>query len=316
MKLTEEQRDRALGILVGQACGDALGVPYEFGAPPADGVPVMKGGGLGDYAPGEWSDDTQMALCIAEVAASGLELTSQEGLDAVATRFEEWLDTNPADIGIQTSRVLRMARGLEGSPSERLRESSRVVHEETGRSAGNGALMRTAVVSVAYLDDPAGAERAARAIAELTHFDPLAGDSCVLWGELIRAAVLTGELSRVDVDVIPVERREYWRGLIDEVYADPTRRFVPNGDTMRALQAALAAVLTGHASQGEPLRDGLVAAVLTGHDTDTVAAIAGGLLGGLYGLSAIPEEWTDAVHGWPGYRVDGLMKLGAAIIDR
>ena len=68
MQLTTQQTDRAAGVLLGQACGDALGVPYEFATPPRD-EPQMKGGGLGPYAPGEWSDDTQMALCIAQVSA-------------------------------------------------------------------------------------------------------------------------------------------------------------------------------------------------------------------------------------------------------
>ena len=69
--------DRAAGVLLGQACGDALGVPYELAAPPV-GEAVMKGGGLGPYEPGEWSDDTQMTLCVARVAADGLDLSTPE----------------------------------------------------------------------------------------------------------------------------------------------------------------------------------------------------------------------------------------------
>jgi ADP-ribosylglycohydrolase len=61
--LTAAQADRAAGVLLGQACGDALGVPYEFGSPPAAGEPAeMSGGGLGNFAPGEWSDDTRDAV--------------------------------------------------------------------------------------------------------------------------------------------------------------------------------------------------------------------------------------------------------------
>ena len=82
--LTTAQRDRAAGVLLGQACGDALGVPYEFGAPPMHDDPVMKGGGLGPYAPGEWSDDTQMAVCIARVAVTGADLTADPALNQIA----------------------------------------------------------------------------------------------------------------------------------------------------------------------------------------------------------------------------------------
>src|SRR6186997_218617 len=105
MKLTSAQHDRAAGVLLGQACGDALGVPYEFAAPPV-GEAQMLGGGLGPYAPGEWSDDTQMAICIARVAASGADLTSAVARDEVAAAFEGWAADGASDIGNQTSAVL------------------------------------------------------------------------------------------------------------------------------------------------------------------------------------------------------------------
>ena len=71
MTTTDAQTDRIEGVLLGAACGDALGVPYELGSSslaPGE-APRMVGGGLGPYAPGEWSDDTQMAVVIASVAA-------------------------------------------------------------------------------------------------------------------------------------------------------------------------------------------------------------------------------------------------------
>ena len=95
--LTPRQLDRAAGGLLGAACGDALGVPYEFARPPGSGeMPVMKGGGLGPYAPGAYSDDTQMLVCIAHVdnAASrapaphdrSLPLAAQEAHRSVPRR--------------------------------------------------------------------------------------------------------------------------------------------------------------------------------------------------------------------------------------
>ncbi|MCA1781435.1 MAG: ADP-ribosylglycohydrolase family protein [Dermatophilaceae bacterium] len=316
MRLAAAQQDRAAGVLVGQACGDALGVPYEFGSPPRDGRPEMIGGGLGDYAPGEWSDDTQMALCIAEVAATGADLTSADALDAVASRFEEWYASGPADIGVQTRSVLGLAGRLSGSPAERLREASRQVHERTGRSAGNGALMRTSPVALAHLDDPDRAAMAARGIAELTHYDPLAGDSCVLWTDLIRRAVIDGRLPEIDLTLLPEERRDYWSGLVGVAVDSPPKTFVPNGDTMRALQAAYAAIHTAARaeSSGSLVEDGLVEAVMVGHDTDTVAAIAGGVLGGLRGLQEVPSRWLDVINGWPGYRADDLVRLALASV--
>jgi ADP-ribosylglycohydrolase len=75
--------DRAAGCLVGQAYGDALGVPYEAGVRPLGGPPQLLGGGLGNYEPGEWSDDTQMAICVAN-AALDADLATEDGIDAVA----------------------------------------------------------------------------------------------------------------------------------------------------------------------------------------------------------------------------------------
>ncbi|MGO0578062.1 ADP-ribosylglycohydrolase family protein [Ornithinimicrobium panacihumi] len=320
MHLTSTQTDRAAGVLLGQACGDALGVPYEFGTTtydPATG-PRMLGGGLGSYAPGEWSDDTQMAVCIARVAATGERLGLRQGLDKVAGGFIDWHLSDPADIGVQTSAVLRSALDhprLE--PGEVLRTQAWRLHERTGRTAGNGALMRTAIVGLTRLDDRDATEEAARLVAELTHHDRLAIDSCVLWSESVRRAVVDGVLDlRGGLDLVDAERQQQWSAWIDEAEAKDPDTFSRNGFTVTALQAAWSAIHhTRLDKRGEPLEGpahvvaALHRAIAVGHDTDTVAAIAGGLLGARYGVSALPHEWTRQVHGWPGLRARDLVHL-------
>src|SRR3954453_2791337 len=112
MKLTATQQDRAAGVLLAQACGDALGVPYEFKARLRDeDQPQMIGGGLGPYAPGEYSDDTQMAVCIARVAATGADLRGPAALDRIAAGFVRWAANGATDIGIQTQQVMRLVQG-------------------------------------------------------------------------------------------------------------------------------------------------------------------------------------------------------------
>lgn len=140
MKLTTLQKDRAAGVLLGQAIGDALGVPYEFGPRIKPGQAEMIGGGLGPYAPGEWSDDTQMAICIAEVTASGADIDSSATLDAIGRRFLDWQAHGASDIGVQTSRVLTAARRIE-RPLHRALPMAAGAPELVG-SAGNGALIR------------------------------------------------------------------------------------------------------------------------------------------------------------------------------
>lgn len=329
LRLTTAQHDRAAGVLLATAAGDALGVPYEFATPPRTGaLAEMRGGGLGDFAPGEWSDDTSMAVAIAEVAATGADLASGEALDGVVRGFLRWYDGGPPDIGIQTravlSRVSARLRGGETEPGAIAREEAAAYAARHERSAGNGALMRTAPVALAHLADRERCARAARLVAELTHADPLAGDSCVLWCEAIRVAVLEG---RVDVlsglDLVPAERRLTWAGWLGEVLEQPRRRWTPNGFTVTALQAALAAVLHTPVPVEDPaaarfrcehLQEALHAAVRTGDDTDTVAAIAGGLLGARWGASAVPWRWRRAVHGWPGRDGRDLVALAALTV--
>jgi len=314
--LTDDQLDRAAGVLLGQACGDALGVPYESGPSlPAELRLEMSGGGLGHYRPGEWSDDTQMALCVAQVAA-GSDLTEAKALDDVAQRFLDWLRGGATDVGNLTRVVLREAERREGTAAERCREAARIYRwAYPDNAAGNGALMRTGAVGLAHLHDRRATAAAACAVAELTHADPLCGESCVLWSEAVRVAVVEGRLElRAGLDLLPEERRGRWRAALDEVASQPAAQFVDNGFTVTALQAAWAAIRETASSTGERhVRAALEAAVRIGHDTDTVAAIAGSLVGARWGASCVPQKWRAAVRGWPGLEADGLVRLGRDI---
>jgi ADP-ribosyl-[dinitrogen reductase] hydrolase len=274
--------DRAVGVLLGAAAGDALGVPYEYGSrplPPVGESPRMLGGGLGGYAPGQWSDDTEMGCVIGQIAADGADLRDPAVLDRIADGFLGWYADGPADVGNQTRAVLSGGRPGRGS-AQRLRERAVALHARTGRTAGNGSLMRTGPVALAHLGDTAAIVDAARAVSALTHHDPQAGDACVLWCLAIDHAVRTGELDvRVGLGFVGPE----WAELLDEAERGTPERFAGrNGWVVAALQAAWAAVRTARS-----LEDGLVAAVRGGGDTDTVAAIAGALLGARFGGSAV-----------------------------
>jgi ADP-ribosylglycohydrolase len=318
--LSALQADRAAGVLLGAACGDALGVPYEFGTlplPPEGESPRMVGGGLGGYAPGEYSDDTQMAVCIAEVTATGADLRDAAALDRVAANFVRWRSGDPADIGIQTRTVLDQVLEHEvPGLGAALRDAARQLYERTGRAAGNGSLMRTAPVALAYLGDASALADAARAVSDLTHQDPLAGDACVLWCEGIRRAVLDGGLQGVrgGLAFIPADRREQWSAWLDEAERHPPDHFANNGFVVAAMQAAWSAIMRtpippDGSFAGLHFRDALCAAVRAGNDTDTVAAIAGALLGARWGASAVPLKWQRQVHGWPSNRAEDLARL-------
>lgn len=322
MKLTPAQLDRAVGALLATAAGDALGAPYEFSRPRGPELEVaMKGGGA--WKPGEWTDDTSMAIAIAEVAATGADLRQVHAQDTLVRRWHEWMQT-AKDVGIQTSQVLRAADWI-GLSARTVREASAALHDCTGRTAGNGSLMRTAPVALAYLDDEVALVEAARLVSELTHFDPEAGDACVLWCLAIRHAILTGEVDvRVGLRQVPDDRRQLWRMRLDAAERSRPADFENNGWVVAALQAAWSAIATTPVPTEDPaagvfranhLRLALDTAVRCGNDTDTVAAIAGGLLGATYGASAVPAEWRRLLHGWPGLTTRGLVALAARLVQ-
>ena len=321
MQPRTDQLDRACGVLLGQACGDALGVPYEGGPPRGDDqYAVMKGGGYGPYAPAEWSDDTQMALCVARVSASGTDLTTTKSLDEIAHSFLEWKRDGATDIGNQTRAVLSQARGPKEGAADRCERAARqyAEHHPNG-AAGNGALMRTSIVGLTRLEDRERTAESAKLVAGLTHADPLALESCVLWSEAVRVAVMD---HRWDIsgglELLPAGRRDQWAHWIKEAETEDFRTFRRNGFTVTALQAAWAALRQTPTPPEDPpagsfacqhLQHTLQNAIRIGYDTDTVAAIAGGLAGAYWGQSAVPLQWVRELNGWPELRARDLVRL-------
>ena len=319
MELDDAQLDRAVGVLLASAVGDALGAGYEFGSAPYDGWPAMIGGGLGNFAPGEWTDDTAQAVAIARVAATGADLRTTEALDAIAAGFAEWYAGNPPDVGIQTAAVLQLA-GRDATAKQMI-EAARQVHERSGRSAGNGSLMRTAPVTLAHLGDPGALVEAAMAVSSLTHHDPLAGEGAALWCLMIRHAVRHADFPTAD-DVLPLlgETGHDWGAVLEEAETQEPATFHQNGWVVGALQAAWSAITHTPVPDEEPrrhLQDAFAAAIGIGHDTDTVAAIAGALLGARWGASAVPEEWQAPLHGWgvDGPGAAGLVELATRTLE-
>jgi len=325
MKLTTAQRDRACGVLLATAAGDALGAGYEFGPPIAAEVAVsMRGGGAFGWAKGEWTDDTSMAIAIAEVAARGLDLRTDEAQDAIVARWYDWSRT-ASDVGNQTRHVLGEAgRDPRGATAASAREASAHLHEDTGRTAGNGSLMRTGPVALAYLDDEDGLVDASQAIGALTHFDPEAGEACLLWCLAIRYAVLTGKADvRIGLRHLDPTRAAVWIERFEYAEHRSPADFTHNGWVVEALQGAWSAIAgtpvpdnrpTQRTYRADHLRLALEAAVRGGRDADTVAAIAGGLLGAAYGASAVPAAWRRILHGWPGRNSRDLVALADTVV--
>lgn len=302
MKLTPVLLDRAAGVLVAAAAGDALGAGYEFAAVcPAERVTMLRGT-LTGRAAGSWTDDTDMALAIAQAGATGVRLDGPEGRGAVATRFAAWYASHPPDIGNQTRGALSAAPAGSTTP-DTLEAAAAAYQHRNPNAAGNGSLMRTGPVALTALGDDERNMASASAISALTHPHPLARQACQLWCIAIDRAIRQGRLDGIHdgLALIEPDGEGYWHDAISQAETLPIETLrQTNGFVVAALQSAWRAIVsTSHLSGPAHLEAALRQAVALGGDTDTVAAIAGALLGARYGASAVPFAWRRRLAGWP-----------------
>ncbi len=282
---------RGTGALVGLAVGDALGTTLEFKAPGSfQPISDMVGGGPFDLPPGAWTDDTSMALCLAEslVESRGMDLQDQ------MERYVRWWREGHLsstgrcfDIGTTTRQALdrfqRTGEPLAGSTDP--------------HSAGNGSLMRLAPVAMYFHDDLTAAVNHAGESSRTTHGAPTAVDSCRLFAALLVSAIHGAPksefLSWSWISALPGLRA---RELNPEVRAVAEGSFLEknppdiqgSGFVVRSLEAALWAF-----ASTSTFEEGALKAVNLGDDADTTGAIYGQIAGAHYGLEAIPLAWRS-----------------------
>jgi len=330
-QLSAEQRERAVGSVVAAAAGDALGAPYEFQPPVADSEDIdMIGGGVLDWQPSEWTDDTAMTIVVLEAAVStpaGHDLRVESAQDQICREWYGWSLGAP-DIGMLTATVVRRAADAaraDGHYAPRaadFRAAAQAAHEELPRNAGNGSLMRTHAAVLPYLLSPEDdAVDSIDVVCRLTHVHPDTTDACLLWGLAVRHAILTGEIDvRRGLDRLEHGRRMLWLERIEEAEVSAPAAFRRNGWVVGAFQAAWAAITrigpipAGKFAQRAALRQAVESAVRAGYDTDTVACITGALMGAALGVKAVPTEWRRELFGWPGYGTQELIGLAERVI--
>jgi ADP-ribosylglycohydrolase/protein-tyrosine phosphatase len=297
--------DRYRGALLGLAAGDALGTAVEFQAPGSFAPLVdMVGGGSFRLPLGAWTDDTSMALCLAEslIECGGFDPEDQLRRYLRWYRQGYWSSTGVCfDIGNATRAALeRFERTGEAFPGDADRDA-----------AGNGPLMKLAPVPLAYAADPAAAVAHAAESARTTHGARQAVDAARYF-----AAVLVGALHGAD-DLAPIDAlgAEPLHPEVARVAAGSYREKEPpaiegSGYVVRSLEAALWAV-----HRTETYADAVLAAANLGDDADTTAAIAGQLAGALYGVEAIPAKWRAALAMRERIEelADGLLRLAGAL---
>ena len=277
--------DRYRGALLGLACGDALGTSVEF-KPRGTFEPVtgMRGGGPFALASGQWTDDTSMALCLAE---SLLACNGFDALDQMQRYVRWWRHGHLSstghcfDIGNTTAAALRRFEH-DGNPW---------AGSELPNTAGNGSLMRLAPVVLRFLDDEA-LDRHCADSSRTTHAAPEAVECCRLFGHLL-AVALRGAPKATILDARTLALTEPKVAAIAAgSYLQKSRdAIVGSGYAVESLEAALWCF-----AHTTTCADAVLAAVNLGDDADTTAAITGQLAGAHYGAAAIPAEWLDILH--------------------
>jgi ADP-ribosyl-[dinitrogen reductase] hydrolase len=269
-----ETLSRARAAFIGLAIGDALGGPVEFMTASEIRVRhgILKeivGGGWLRLKPGNVTDDTEMALCIARalVAAGGWTLTG------IADNFAAWLKGKPADVGDTCRRGIRnyLLKGQVETPFNEW-------------DAGNGALMRMLPVALFTLGDDWLMKGCVVAQARLTHNHPLSDGACIVMGRLLHLALSGASKQRLrsELEMLFTEHEKFrfhaYKGL-------------SSGYVVDTMQTVLY-----HFFRGRDFEECLVETVNRGGDADTTGAIVGALAGAYYDLESIPKRWLKRMN--------------------
>ena len=296
-RTADDIRDRALGAFLGLAVGDAVGTTLEFR--PRDVEPRLEdmiGGGPFGLPRGGWTDDTSMALALADSLADCGTLDCRDLMD----RFVRWWRGGEYSY---TGSCFDIGSTIRAALERFERTGDPMAGSTDPRSAGNGSLMRLAPVALRFLTDRARLDWAAEQQSRTTHGAQEAVDACRGFADVLADAIS----GKARPDVLAPRTLESapriseilggsWRGRArDEIRS--------SGYVVHTLEAAIWSVArTGN------FRNAVLLAANLADDADTVAAVAGQLAGAIYGLSGIPQQWLDQIA-WKDRLLDAAEKL-------
>jgi ADP-ribosyl-[dinitrogen reductase] hydrolase len=283
--------ERFRGCLLGLAAGDALGTTLEF-KPPGSFDPILdlNGGGPFGLAAGEWTDDTSMALCLAE------SLIESGGFDPV-DHLERYLGWYQHGHLSSTGTCFDIGNTVRASLERFMQKGEAYPGSTDPSSAGNGSLMRLAPVPMFFARDAAAAIERSGDSSRTTHGAAAAVDACRYFGALLYGALNgTPKEKILSPNFTPISG--YWQSRplikeIDEIAAGSYKlrnppQIIGSGYVVRSLEAALWAFFHSNS-----FKEGALMAVNLGNDADTTGAIYGQLAGAVYGEGGIPVEWRE-----------------------
>ena len=276
-------KDRLMGALVGLAVGDAVGTTVEFRErdtfPP---VTDMVGMGPFNLPVGYWTDDTSMAVCLAESLIKDSNLDKTDLLN----RFADWYY---GGVNSSTGRCFDIGNTTRTS-IDNFKRTGETINNTDFYSAGNGSIMRLSPAVIAHYDNEAKAVATAALQSETTHGSIACMDSCELMAEVLLNAIYADEKSRI----FNIDPKDHWCAEVKQILTslDVERDHVSSsGYVIDTLHAALWCV-----KQTDNFKDAILLAVNLGDDADTVGAVTGQIAGAYYGLAGIPDNWKIKLY--------------------
>lgn len=298
-------RNKVFGGLIGLCVGDALGVPVEFVSRTAlekNPLEMMNGYGTHNQPLGTWSDDSSLTFCLMESLCEGYDT------DDIAKRFVKWYEEGywtaqgeVFDIGNATMQaIVRIQRGCKAEEAG----------GKTQYDNGNGSLMRILPLSfyLLYKNDVAQRFKIVKEVSSITHAHTRSVMACFFYVELAISLIKGKNFDEaMDITVSTfdslfcdnIEREHFQRILDKNVVQISQKDIYSSGYVIHSLEAALWCIKNSNS-----YKDVILKAVNLGEDTDTTAAIAGGLAGIMYGQESIPHEWIDSLA-----RKDEILRL-------
>lgn len=274
--------NRAVGALLGLAVGDAVGTTLEFTQ--RDTYPHltdMVGGGPFGLQPGQWTDDTSMALALAE---SLLAKPSLDEADLMG-RFANWYVHG---VNSCTGTCFDIGHATRSAIEAWLRTGNPVAGSTDPNTAGNGSLMRLAPVAIRHWRAPDLLIDVARRQSLTTHGASQAVEACACFAQVLAEAIGGGDWKEALSRQGPIEDQAIAE-IVAGSWRERTRlQIASSGYVVHSLEAALWCV-----AETATFRDAVLLAANLGDDADTTAAITGQLAGAVYGAGSIPKVWLE-----------------------
>jgi len=299
-------QERARGCAVGAAVGDALGMPLEFDPPRPESYMVREMG-VGRLPPGTFTDDTEMALALAESLLWACPVEPED----LARRFVAWYRGEPYDIGLHTRSVL--ARVATGTPWDLAVEAQQADNPD---SAGNGSVMRAWPVALVHWDDLNELLSDSRLQSRVTHPHPECEAGCAFSNAAIYFLMQGAEKPEAVAEAVRASNMpEALQAAIEAAPLRSRSQLANSGWVRHTLESAVWGLMTT-----DSFEEAVIQVINLGRDADTAGAVVGALAGAAYGLAEIPDRWQQALRGqWPvkdgsTWRTPDLIRLADRLL--